>query len=101
MWITGKRYDTIIVKLQSKYESILEYGSNRTYDEYYYSFIKPFEEYYNSRMSVGEDAQKAYLGISDILTYGGNSAGDCSLLWKYVYYQNFYCELCDLEEIIY
>ena len=94
-------YNEIIDILKGKYQSITDGpGPHRSYSDYYKSFILPFETYYNSRMEAAEQVQEAYLGISDILTYGGNAGGDGSVLWKYVHYRNLYNELCDLKNFI-
>ena len=90
----------IMDTLKDYYKSYVYPQSNLSYDDYYKSYVLPYEQYFDSRMNMGENAQKAYLGISGILGYGGNSEGDAALLWKYVYCRNFYAELCDLKKFI-
>lgn len=90
----------IMDTLKDYYKSYVDPQSNLSYDNYYKSYVSPYEQYFDSRMNMGENAQKAYLGISGILGYGGNSEGDAALLWKYVYCRNFYAELCDLKKFI-
>ena len=51
-------------------------------------------------MDAAKKVQMAYLGIAEVLTYGGNAGSDCAVLWKYAHYRNLYNELCDLKDFI-
>ena len=87
--------------MKETYQTVIaEADPNYSYSDFYTRFIQPYEQYYQSRMGTAESVQEAYLGISEALTYGGNSASDCSLLWEYAHYRNLYSELCDLRDFI-
>ena len=91
----------IMKNLKEKCDYISEeIGTSRTYDDYYQSFIAPYEKYYIERMEAAELSFEGYYGISAILTFGGNAAGDCAVLWKYVHYQNLLDELLDLKAFL-
>ncbi len=90
----------IMELMKDKYQDVSDYPPERSYSDYYKTFILPYEKYYYSRMEAAENVQSAYLGISEVLTYGGNAGGDCSMLWKYAHYRNLYNELCDLRDFI-
>lgn len=96
-----RTHDKITEILKEKYDYITEeIGSDMTYDKYYESYVAPYEEYYAQRMEAAEMAKDGYLGLSCIVTYGGNSAGDCAALWRYVQYYNLLQELLELKDFL-
>ena len=96
-----RTHDEITEILKEKYDFITEeIGSDMTYDEYYGSYVAPYEEYYAQRMEAAEMAKDGYLGLSCIVTYGGNTAGDCAALWRYVQYYNLLQELLELKAFL-
>ena len=97
----GRTHDEIAEILKEKYVFITEeIGSDLSYDDYYASYVAPFEEYYAQRMEAAELAKEGYYGLSCVETYGGNSAGDCAALWRYVQYYNLLNELLDVKEFL-
>lgn len=87
--------------MKGTYQTVItEADPNYSYSDFYTRFIQPYEQYYQSRIKTAESVQEAYSGISEALTYGGNSSSDCSLLWEYAHYRNLYSELCDLRDFI-
>lgn len=87
--------------LKEKYGFITEeIGSDMTYDDYCEEFVAPDDTYYAERMEAAEMAKDGYLGLSFIVTYGGNTAGDCAALWRYVQYYNLLNELLDIKDFL-
>jgi len=71
-----------------------------SYDVYYQSYVAPYDTYYAERMEAAEASRDAYYGLSTVVTFGGNSAGDCAALWRYVQYYNFLQELLELKDFL-
>ncbi|MBO4330551.1 MAG: hypothetical protein J5827_00580 [Oscillospiraceae bacterium] len=87
--------------LKEKHKAMAEeYGIDLPYGDFREKILQPYEDYYAARTEAAELAEDAYLGISTMLTYGGNAGGSDALLWKYVHYRNLYDELCDLKDFI-
>ena len=71
-----------------------------SYDVYYQSYVAPYDTYYTERMEAAEASRDAYYWLSTAVTFGGNSAGDCAALWRYVQYYNLLNELLDAKDFL-
>ncbi len=91
----------IVASLEEKYDTAyVPFASKDTYDKYYEDHVKPYEEYYASRMEAADKVFDSYLAIVHAAYPGGNSGGDSALLWSYVHYRNLRDELLDLKDFI-
>ena len=96
--------DEIIASLYGRAERVIDYfkkkDSKVSYEYYVETIIRPYEDYYNERMSLGETFSDLYLDFAAIRALGGNSSGDVALTHEYAYFQNFLCELMELREFV-
>ena len=91
----------IVASLEEKYDTAyVPFASKDPYDKYYEDHVKPYEEYYASRMEAADKVVDSYLAIVHAAYPGGNSGGDSALLWSYVHYRNLRDELLDLKDFI-
>lgn len=97
-------HEEIIAGFNDRAERVInhfkKYDSTMDYNHYYESIIRPYEDYYNARMGLGETIFDLHLDIAAIRHLGGNSSGDSALCQEYAYYQNFLCELLELRDDI-
>lgn len=96
-----KLYDDILDELkQNCLDTVVPVHPDRTYEDYFDTFVLPFIKNYESMRLTVDESYEAYMSLSSTVCYGGTAGSDCTVLWRYVHYRTLRNELIDVKRFL-